>query len=338
MTLTVQNPKEIKNGNDSTTVFSFTFVLNQSSDLVVTHTNAAGVETVVTVGTGTTNYSISLPTAPGNGSITYPATLGTALATGATLTLQRIVDLDQDTDLVNQGAWNPSQVEDALDYSRMINLQQQGELDRSIKIPVSDSAGTSLELPANTLRANKALVFSSTGNVDISADDYVDQATASAASAATASAASLVAQASASAVAFPFTFSTTTTMGDPGAGVFHLNNASLASVTAMAVSATTADTGSPDISDFIITWDDSTSTLNGHLIMVEESTPANFAIFTIGAITDNSSWLQIALTHVDSGSSLFTNAIKIRQNFTRLGSKGDTGSTGPVGATGSGEG
>ena len=186
MTLTVQNPKEIKNGNGSTTVFSFTFVLNQSSDLVVTHTNAAGVETVVTVGTGTTNYSISLPTTPGNGSITYPATLGTELATGATLTLQRIVDLDQDTDLVNQGAWNPSQVEDALDYSRMINLQQQGELDRSIKIPVSDATGISLSLPTETLRANKAIVFAADGDVGVSADDYVDQTTASAASAAAA--------------------------------------------------------------------------------------------------------------------------------------------------------
>ena len=171
MTLTVQNPKEIKNGNDSTTVFSFTFVLNQSSDLVVTHTNAAGVETTVTAGTGTTNYSISLPTTPGNGSITYPATLGTELATGATLTLQRVVDLDQDTDLVNQGAWNPSQVEDALDYSRMIDLQQKDELDRSIKIPVSDATGTTVDLPTETLRADKAIVFDSDGDVGISGDN-----------------------------------------------------------------------------------------------------------------------------------------------------------------------
>jgi hypothetical protein len=199
MTLTVQNPKEIKNGNGSTTVFSFTFVLNQSSDLVVTHTDAAGVETTVTAGTGTTNYSISLPTTPGNGSITYPATLGTELATGATLTLQRIVDLDQDTDLVNQGAWNPSQVEDALDYSRMIDLQQQGKLDRSIKIPVSDSTGTTVDLPTETLRANKAIVFDSDGNAGVSTDDYEDQVATVAASAAAASTSASAASTSASA-------------------------------------------------------------------------------------------------------------------------------------------
>ena len=327
MTLTVQNPKEIKNGNDSTTVFSFTFVLNQSSDLVVTHTNAAGVETTVTVGTGTTNYSISLPTTPGNGSITYPATLGTVLATGATLTLQRIVDLDQDTDLVNQGAWNPSQVEDALDYSRMINLQQQGELDRSIKIPVSDSAGTSLELPTNTLRANKAVVFSSTGNVGVSVDNYVDQATASAASAATASAAATAAQSAASAVAVPFLMDTgSTTMADPAGTNFRLNHGTMSSVNKIAFGDTSKD--GVDVTDYLMTWDDSTSTINGHLILVQEGTPANWAVFTVGAMTDNTDWVQCAVTYVDSGGSLFTNDITVRCQFIRNGDKGDTGLTG----------
>ena len=150
MTLTTQTPKEIKTGNGSTTVWSFTFVINQSSDLVVVKTvTATDAETTLTEGTGTTNYSVSVGTYPGNGSITYPATLGTELPSTETITLKRVVDIDQDTDLVNQGAWSPSTVENAFDYSRMIDLQQDEDIDRSLKVPVSvDTSAVSTTLPA----------------------------------------------------------------------------------------------------------------------------------------------------------------------------------------------
>ena len=158
MTLPSTYPKEIKNGNDSTTVFSFGFIINKSADLVVTHTSG-GVETVLVEGTGTSNYSVSVTDYPGTGSITYPATLGTELATGDTLTLQRIVTIEQQTDLINQGAWKPEQVEAALDYSRMINLQQQVGIDSSMRLPVSvEGVSTVLPVPAalKTLRWNAA--------------------------------------------------------------------------------------------------------------------------------------------------------------------------------------
>ena len=386
MTITVQTPKEIKNGNGSTTVFSFTFVLNQASDLVVTHTNAAGVETTVTEGTGTTNYSISLPTTPGNGSITYPASLGTQLATGATLTLQRVVDLDQDTDLVNQGAWNPSQVEDALDYSRMIDLQQKDEIDRSIKIPVSDPSGTTVELPTKTLRANKAIVFDTDGDVGVSTDNYVDQvatvaasATAAAASAstastqatnastsastastqatnsassatasatsATASATSATAsatsasnsEASAGALAWKYSFDNSVTMADPGsAGEVRLDNATLASVTNIAIRAESADTGNPDVSGLIASIDDGNNSAHeGFIFLRKSGAPATFMAYNVtGAITDNTTWLQIPVSHASSGGSLSASDT-LYISFTRSGNVGATGSTGPTGPTGS---
>ena len=143
MTLTTQTPKEIKTGNSSAREFSFTFVINQSSDMVVTHTvTATGVETVLSEGTGSTNYSVAVGTYPGNGTVKYPHTGGTLLPSTATITLSRIVDIDQDTDLVNQGAWSPSTIENAFDYSRMIDLQQQNELDRSLKLPISTDTST----------------------------------------------------------------------------------------------------------------------------------------------------------------------------------------------------
>ena len=133
---------------------------------------------------------------------------------------------------------------------------------------------------------------------------------------------------------FPtFTFDSSTTMGDPGAGDFRLNNATLASVTSMAIDATTSQTGNPDLSDYIATWDDSTSTIKGHLLIAKEAESANFAWYTISAVTDNTGWLQVTLTHVDSAGS-FSNTDSCNVGFIRTGDKGDTGSTGSTGATG----
>lgn len=202
MTLASTTPKEIKNGNDVTTSFSFGFVINQSSDLVVTHTDADGVETVLTEGAGTTNYSVTVSSYPGTGSITYPATLGTELATGETLTLARVVELDQDTDLQNQGAYSPSQVEAAFDYSRMIDLQQQEQIDRAIKAPISDDSGADYTIP--TASAGKIIgVWNSAGTAIESGPTAGDISSAqsnaaiAAAAAATASAAAATATAAA---------------------------------------------------------------------------------------------------------------------------------------------
>jgi|GEM_PF-3765822 len=151
MTLSNAPAKEIKNGNGVTTVFSFTFVINAAPDLKV-YLN--GSTTPLVEGTGTTNYSISVADYPGNGSITYPATLGTELATGDTLTLARMVDLDQETDLQNQSQYKPETVEATFDYGRMVDLQQQDQIDRSIKAPISDNSGANYEFPipvANTV-------------------------------------------------------------------------------------------------------------------------------------------------------------------------------------------
>ena len=138
----------------------------------------------------------------------------------------------------------------------------------------------------------------------------------------------------ASAAAPKYTFSTTTSMADPGAGILRYNHGTVASVTAIAIDDTTADTGNPDIAAWITSWDDSTSTIKGQIRLVEPGTPANYAVFNVTALTDNSGWVQLAVAHVDSNGT-FGNTDSIRVTFSRVGDKGDTGSTG---ATGSGEG
>lgn len=99
-----------------------------------------------------------------------------------------------------------------------------------------------------------------------------------------------------------YAFESSTSMAAPASGGLRLNNATLASVTALAVNATNLDAS--DISDWIATWDDSTSSPKGVLIIRKEGSGAVLGIFSIGTVTDNTSWLQIALTFV-SGSGSF---------------------------------
>jgi hypothetical protein len=136
------------------------------------------------------------------------------------------------------------------------------------------------------------------------------------------------------AVAMPYVFNATTTMADPTTGLFRLNSATPASVTAIAIDDTTNATGNPDISAFLATWDDSSSTIKGTLQIVQEDTPANFMTFNITALTDNAGWVQLTVAHV-AGSTLFGSAKACRLQFIRNGDAGvatDLTAPGPIGS------
>jgi len=198
------------------------------------------------------------------------------------------------------------------------------------------AAATSATAAATSATASATSATASATSATASASSATTattQATNSSNSATAAAASATSADNAASAVGAKYTFDNSTSMADPGTGDFRFNNATVGSVTAVSFDATSADTGNPDLSDFIATWDDSTSTINGHLIFKKSGTPATFAIFTVGAVTDNTGWLQVAVTHVDSNGS-WSNADGAYVQFVRNGDKGDTGSTGSTGATG----
>jgi hypothetical protein len=123
-----------------------------------------------------------------------------------------------------------------------------------------------------------------------------------------------------------FNFDSSTSMADPGAGDIRLNNASFASVTAIAVDDTSAESGNPDVSAYVLTWDDSTTTaLRGTITIKKLSAPENFAIYSItNNSTDNSGWTELAVTHVVSNGS-FSNTDALSVAFTRTGDKGTDG-------------
>ena len=129
--------------------------------------------------------------------------------------------------------------------------------------------------------------------------------------------------------AMKFTFASSTVMADPTTGLLRLNNATPSSVTAIAIDDLSAQTGNPDLSAFIITWDDSTNTNKGTLRITKGSAPATFAIYTITGLTDNVGWTELAVTYV-TGNGTFSAADTLFLAFDRAGNVGATGAAGSV--------
>ncbi len=123
-----------------------------------------------------------------------------------------------------------------------------------------------------------------------------------------------------------WTYDSTTTMAAPSAGGVRLNDATLASVTAAAIHYQCGETGSPDVNAFVKAWDDSTNTAHrGYLILKKVGALQNFAIFDItGALTDNTTWAQLAVTYITSNGS-FSNGDSLLAQFVRTGDKGADG-------------
>lgn len=129
-------------------------------------------------------------------------------------------------------------------------------------------------------------------------------------------------------------FSTATGMSDPGTGFVRFNNATRASVTAIAINDRSSDPANPDVSNYILTWDDSSNPVRGTIIFRKVGAPLNFAIFQItGALIDNAGWTQLTVTHVASGGT-FAASDALSTVFIRAGDRGASGidgvSAGPL--------
>jgi hypothetical protein len=119
-------------------------------------------------------------------------------------------------------------------------------------------------------------------------------------------------------------YDSTITMADPGSGKFRLNNATLASVTALAISYNNGETGNPASDAFIKTWDDSTSPVRGLLTLIDADNPNIFAQYNVtGTITDNTTWLQVTLAYVGGSGAFSTSSLRrVCFQFSRTGEVG----------------
>lgn len=146
MSLENTTSKVTANGNGVANVFSFSPIVIFSPreagvhDLVVTKVViATEAETILTEGTGASNYSVSVASYPGAGSITFPATGATRLAVGEKIVIKRKVALKQYATLGNQGAYLAATQEEMHNRHTMVDLQQQEELDRAVKVPIGST-------------------------------------------------------------------------------------------------------------------------------------------------------------------------------------------------------
>lgn len=136
MTISSQNRKAGPfAGNDSTTVFPFTFKVFKPEDLFVVLTDTAtGDETVLQL---TAEYSVTLnadQNANPGGNVTLPL----ALPSGFALTVTSSLPYLQQTDLTNQGGFYPRVITDALDRLTIFTQQLAEQVDRALKARISE--------------------------------------------------------------------------------------------------------------------------------------------------------------------------------------------------------
>ena len=156
MTISTTNAKTGPlNTGSSVTQFAYTFQIQEAAHLVVTLTNAAGVDSPVSSG----SYSVSGVGNSSGGTVTFT----TAPAAGQFITLTRSVPRTQLVDLANLGGVQPEVLEGALDKLTQIVQDNSGTSDQALKVPLSDDSALSTTIPTAAARADKILGFTSTG-------------------------------------------------------------------------------------------------------------------------------------------------------------------------------
>ena len=148
-------------GNGSTVAFAFTFKVFADSDLVVTHTDDDGLETVKTL---TTHYTATL-NANQNSNPGGTVTMLTAPATGEKLTITSAVPKTQAVNLSDGGGFFASVVNNALDRLTIFAQELAEQVSRIMKLPVSAEAGTDPNLP--TPEAGTVLGWNADGDAII---------------------------------------------------------------------------------------------------------------------------------------------------------------------------
>jgi len=158
LTISTTSNTVVVQGNGLTTSFSFMFPVPLASELFVYYTDATGNVSLLNQST----YSVTGIGSAVGGAITYPL-VGSPIATGTSLTIQRVVTYQQLTDLVNQSGFYPNVVENSLDYLTMQTQQLAQQLGLALTVPISASP-KNLVLPPAGARANQLVGFDVNGN------------------------------------------------------------------------------------------------------------------------------------------------------------------------------
>ena len=131
---------------------------------------------------------------------------------------------------------------------------------------------------------------------------------------------------------FDYTFEADTNASDPGIGRLKFNNGTLSSATEMYID--DRDDDFNDLQSYLRTIDDSTSVIKGHFKVTDGANAANFVIYTIDTLTEESGYFKIDCTHLNGSVTSFTDDGDVRITFARTGDKGDPGIQGAQGTDG----
>ena len=129
--------------------------------------------------------------------------------------------------------------------------------------------------------------------------------------------------------AIPYTFSTTTTDADPGAGLLRLGNATQNAATVIRSDLVGSD--GTTWTDLIDSFDDSTSTVKGQIILMNAADATKWLVFNLSSIASPTGYKNITVENVaSSAASPFADGDSLLFKFTRTGDKGDAGAAGGV--------
>jgi len=131
---------------------------------------------------------------------------------------------------------------------------------------------------------------------------------------------------------FRYKFNTGTTEVDPGSGKIALNSSTPSTAVLFRISETDANGNS--LSSLLATWDDSTNTVRGQIIVKSLATLTDLLVFNVtGALTDKGTWDQIVVTNV-TATGTFSSEEEVLVEFVRAGDKGAEGAEGKTGSSG----
>jgi hypothetical protein len=324
MSVSSETNKVTYSGDGSTATFSTSFSFSSNDEITVTLvTNSTGAEATWTLGT---QYTLTGAGTGSAGTLTVDTSPSDYTpASGKTLVIELKPAFTQTTSLPRGGTVSPKDTLEPMHDKRVRQLLYlKGLAERAVKVPVGETSGGNL--PVSALRADKALIFNSSGVLTVSTDDYDDQAAAAATSAA-ASASSATAAAS-----------STTAAASSASAASTSATASASSATSSAATAATL-TGASSTTSLAIGTGNKAFTVSAGLgfivgdwvLVTSNANPTvNYMHGPIGSYS--STTMTVAVDNVGGSGTL--NDWKIRRSGVQ-GATGATGSTGSTGATGS---
>ena len=137
-------------GDGATVAFTFDFKAQATTDIQVYKVNTTTL--VATLQTVTTDYTIALNSVTEGGTVTYVV----APTTSQNSFIKRVMTIDQQTAVPTEGNIPETSLNNEYDKSRMIDIQLQEQLDRSVHFAETSSL-SDVEAPEGLTAAARAL-------------------------------------------------------------------------------------------------------------------------------------------------------------------------------------